>query len=131
MNRLDADELEAIKVLEEKGFNLLAISGGIWATAPIKEEPSISLTQWKIKETTIGNFFSGWNTRSREGRVSTRIVTYDPETKRGITESGRVYELVGESGWNGDAEYVWARYKRIYNLVELTDVPVLDEVIDG
>jgi len=43
----------------------------------------------------------------REGRVSSPIVTFDKENMRGITRSGRVYQLteIGP-GFNADADYV-------------------------
>ena len=90
----------------------------IWDVAKVEQEPSITLTQWQIKKCVDGNYFSGWNIAG-EGRASTRIVTYDEEAKRGVTKSGRVYQLEGEAGLNKEAEYVWNRYAYINGLEEI------------
>ncbi|MGN8134603.1 hypothetical protein ACTJLC_07735 [Paraburkholderia sp. 22099] len=42
------------------------------------------------------------------GRVTTFIVKFDPKTRRGVTRSGRIYELVGDSGVDAAANYLWA-----------------------
>jgi hypothetical protein len=80
----------------------------VWLTAPIDREPQIRLASWSVRELPRGDrHFVGWNIRGVEGRVSSRIVSFDPETRRGVTNSGRVYELVGDGGANLDADYVW------------------------
>lgn len=56
--------------------------------------------------------FAGENTYGG-GRVSTRIMTFDATALRGITSSGRVYELVGPPGLHGDGLYVWRRFATI------------------
>jgi hypothetical protein len=47
------------------------------------------------------------------GRVSSRIVSFDPETMIGVTRSGRQYRLVGNPGVNSDGRYVWANWMGI------------------
>jgi hypothetical protein len=42
------------------------------------------------------------------GRASTCIVKFDPETRRGVTGFGRIYELVGTSCIDAEANYPWA-----------------------
>jgi hypothetical protein len=80
----------------------------VWIVAPIEREPEIKLASWSVRELPGGDrHFVGWNTRGVEGRVSSRIVSFDPEARRGVTNSGRVYELVGDEGTNLDANYVW------------------------
>jgi hypothetical protein len=96
----------------------------VWLTRPVSQEPSITLTSWMIIETVEpepSRHFVGYNDAGREGRVSSPIVTFDPATMRGITHTGRVYELSGSSGLNGDAEYVLGRWMRGYK-VEVTDI---------
>lgn len=96
----------------------LAVANSIWKVAPITAEPEIRLTDWAIKQTTDGNFFVG--TRGDgTGRVSTDIVTFDEATKRGVTKSGRVYELVGPAGYSSNGEYVWNYYKDVNGLTEI------------
>lgn len=95
------------------------ITGGIWATRPVAEEPSITLTCWKIIETIEdepSRHFVGYNGAGREGRVSSPIITFDPETMRGVTHTGRVYQLQGLPGLNMDAEYVLNRWKAGYQV---------------
>lgn len=90
------------------------IMGGIWATTPVDEVPEIVLRQWRVMELKDGDrHFVGYNVTEGEGRVSSKIVTYDPVTKRGVTQSGRVYQLDGSPGYNGDAIYVWNKWQAI------------------
>ena len=63
----------------------------------------------------------GYNFAGREGRVSSPIVTFDAATMRGITHTGRVYELKGPPGLNMDAEYVLDRWKAGYK-VDVKDI---------
>jgi hypothetical protein len=96
----------------------------IWLTRPVSIEPSITLTHWKIIETVEpepSRHFVGYNNAGREGRVSSPIIEFDPATLRGITHTGRVYELSGSPGLNGDAEYVLGRWQRGYK-VDVTDI---------
>ncbi len=103
----------------------------IWLTRPVDIEPSITLTHWQIIETVEGKpsrHFVGYNGAGREGRVSSPIVTFDPATLRGITHTGRVYQLQGSSGINGDAEYVLGHWKVGYK-VGVTDIT--DSAVKG
>jgi len=52
-------------------------------------------------------YFIGHNMETRNGRASTLIVSFDPETRRGVTQSGRIYELVAESGIDVNANFLW------------------------
>jgi hypothetical protein len=110
-----SDDLHPVAVL---------VTGGIWATRPVSEEPSITLTSWAIIETVEdkpSRHFVGYNFAGREGRVSSPIVTFDAETMRGVTHTSRVYQLQGSPGLNGDAEYVLGRWQRGYK-VDVTDI---------
>jgi hypothetical protein len=105
----------------QEEFNGIVIKGGIWGTAPVNEEPEIRLSSWSIRELSDGDrHFVGYG--DGEGRVSSKIITYDHETKRGVTRSGRVYELVGNPGVNNDAEYVWACWCVINEIHEWNDI---------
>ena len=58
-----------------------------------------------------------------EGRVTSHIVDFDPKTKRGVSRSGRIYELVGESTHlSRDAEYVWSHWRRLNGFPEYEDI---------
>lgn len=102
----------------------------VWKTAPVEEEPVITLGSWWVfaapspdgKET--DHHFAGYNLGEGSGRISSKIVSFDIETRTGITRSGRKYQLVGSPGYNSDARYVFARWLRINNLdvADTTDV---------
>lgn len=88
-----------------------AAKGSIWKTVPVSEQLCIYLTRWSVMETQDGaRHLVGYNAENCEGRVSTPIKNYDPVTARAITQSGRIYELVGRPGYDPDADWVWARY---------------------
>ncbi|BEH39280.1 hypothetical protein GTC3P0254_13980 [Burkholderia pseudomallei] len=63
------------------------------------------------------------------GRVSSPIVTFDPVTLQGTTQSGRVYELVGRKGWSLDGEYIWKRWCELNEVTSYTDVT--ERLLDG
>jgi hypothetical protein len=106
------------------------IPGRIWATRPVIEEPSITLRDWTIIETVEerpSRHFVGYNNAGREGRVSSPIVTFDSETLRGETRTGRVYQLGDGRGMkNGDAEFVLGRWMRMY---QVTVEDITDQVL--
>ena len=66
--------------------------------------------------------FAGYNVTDREGRASSAIVTFDVATGRGVTVSGRVYELRGRTDFNADGEYVWHRWLEINSAMDVVDV---------
>jgi hypothetical protein len=102
----------------------------LWITAPVEEVPEIVLRHWSIRQLPDGSrHFVGYNHRDREGRVSSTIVEFDVATMRGRTRSGRVYEIVGPPGRDGDAEYVWASWCRIFEVDRETVVIVSPEEI--
>ncbi len=115
---------------ELPSVQILAITGGLWATKPVTEQPALTLQQWSVRELHDGDrHFVGWCPENREGRVSSKIEFFDPITKRGITSTGRVYELIGPSGHDADAEYVWRAWARINSVTSFTDVT--SEVSEG
>jgi hypothetical protein len=63
------------------------------------------------------------------GRVSSPIVTFDPVTLQGTTQTGRIYELVGRKGWSLNVEYVWKRWCELYEVTSYTDVT--ESLLDG
>jgi hypothetical protein len=104
------------------------IQGGVWSCAPVSERPELVLTDWRVFEvllpgsTARTRHYIGYNTSDREGRVSSAIVMFDPAAMCGVTKSDRVYELRGRSGWNGDADYTWNRWKHINSATDVVDV---------
>ena len=102
----------------------------IWKPADVKQEPETILSQWRVYKVK-GNFdgeaetthFVGYTLgRFGEGRVCSPVLEYDPETRQGITRSGRVYKLHGSSGFNRDAMYVWNRWLGMAGDPEYIDV---------
>lgn len=111
-------------------IRLIEVTGGIHATASVEEQPDISLRAWRVfaveglsrKVAGVTHHFVGHNVLDGEGRASTAIEKFDLATRRGRTESGRVYELLGKPGRDRDAEYVWNRWKAINCVTSETDV---------
>lgn len=101
----------------------------VWNVAPVNEDPEIALTHWSVIEFPNGDrHFVGYNAAGREGRVSSLIESFDPETMKGVTRSGRVYSLEGPTGTHGDARYVFTRWCS-YNAADPAEakaVPVAD-----
>jgi|GEM_PF-5294322 len=96
----------------------------IRAAAPIEIEPEKWLDSWQIfkvvktngYEDQFGLHFSGRNYRELNGAVSSKIEKFDPVTMRGVTNSGRVYQLVGLPGFCDDAQYVlesWCAFNHV------------------
>lgn len=95
----------------------------IYTGAPVDDEPTITLGAWSIRETNTGSrHFVGFNLASLDGRVSTPIVSFDPDTRTGVTASGRRYVLVGPAGFDRDAEYVWGWAARQWKVESWEDV---------
>jgi hypothetical protein len=96
----------------------------VWVPTSVKDEPETTLVQWRVYKVAGKDgptiHFNG--RASWEGRVSSPVLEYDKETKRGRTGSGRVYELSGPSGYNGDAQYVWGRWQGICGNPEVEDI---------
>ena len=107
---------------------VIAISGGVWKCAPVSERPEIVLADWQVFEVKLpgrterSRHFAGQNITDREGRTSSAITIFDAATSRGTTESGRVYELRGSTGFSGDGEYTWSRWKSINSVTDVVDV---------
>lgn len=95
----------------------------VWQVAPVQEHPEAQLVSWRVFELPDGDrHFCGRETTYREGRVSSRVVSFDPESRQGITKSGRCYELVGPPGHNADALYVWGGWCTRNNVEFCEDV---------
>ena len=91
----------------------------IWKTSSIEQTPTVVLSRWQVYEVTTPymdhatRHFVGYNETEREGRVSSNIQEFDVVAMRGLTRSGRVYQLSGPSGTHPDASYVWEHWKHI------------------
>ena len=100
----------------------------IWPIASVSECPEITLLQWQIFEVQFPSrpkktrHFVGYSAGGRAGQVSSAIQNFDPKTMRGVTESGRVYQLQGLPGWDADADYTWRRWKSICGITNEVNV---------
>ncbi len=99
----------------------------IWRPQSVLDEPESYMVNWrvyKVKGVEIDDVdtvhFVG--DCGGEGRVCSPVRTYDPSTKRGITRSGRIYELTGKSGHDSDASYVWRHWLKMNNNPTVVDV---------
>jgi hypothetical protein len=85
------------------------------------------LRRWRVMEVVFRN-----GTRSRhiwghevtqdEGRASTAIVKFDPETMTATTNSGSVYKLEGAPGNPLCGKYVWRNWCQIHGVTSELDV---------
>src|SRR5277367_6572684 len=80
------------------------MDAGIWRTTPVADVPEIELRNWKVVEVASSKegmrndrHFVGYNITEHEGRVSSKIIHWDRETRTGTTKSGRTYKLLDES----------------------------------
>lgn len=98
-----------------------------WSFGTVEAEPEVSLHSWQICEAQYADgsatrHFIGRNADTFGGRVSTAIQSFDLASRRGRTQSGRVYELLGGPGIDLDAEYVWNNWCAVNSVVVSTDV---------
>lgn len=100
----------------------------IWPIGSIADTPETALRQWQVFEVQLPRklgrtrHFVGYSVQSQAGQVSSAIERFDPTRMRGVTQSGRVYQLLGPPGCHGDAEHTWRRWKSICGLANAVDV---------
>jgi hypothetical protein len=95
----------------------------IWRIASVSQDPNVSLSSWRILETDEGSkHFVGSNRLDHTGCVSSAVSAFDPFALRGVTRSGRVYQLIGHSGWDRSAQYVWERWCKVNDVMSYVDV---------
>jgi len=95
----------------------------VWSVADVSAEPELSISDWQILETQNGSrHFVGIDVRDFTGRVSTSIQVFDPSALRGVTSSGRIYQLVGPRGCTEDGRYIWERWCRVNGITSYTEV---------
>ncbi|BCG46569.1 hypothetical protein GEOBRER4_n1370 [Citrifermentans bremense] len=104
--------------MTEKKESEMLIIGGFWKTPSVPEQPEVVIERWRVIEVLEGpcageRHIVGYNRYDYEGRVSTAIASYDPETRKCVTRSGRVYVLTGRSGYDPDGDYVWGAWCRV------------------
>lgn len=86
------------------------------------------ITSWSIKEVNWGanelltRHLIGFVLQESAGRATSAIQSFDKENRLIQTQSGRLYQLIGEPGTHGDAEYVWKQWKNINGVRDEKDV---------
>lgn len=103
------------------------LRGSLWETPPVVDQPTVHLVRWRVLEVRNRDLelechFVGYNAEGREGRVSTAIRHFDPTTSRGVTKSGRVYQLIGPPGYDSDGAWVWHHWSRLNGMTDEKDV---------
>ena len=110
------------------------LPSGIHTIAPIGAEPETRISEWALYLVTNAR---GVRTRhlvgraNGEGRVSSPIKTIDVHTRTATSHSGRLYRLVGDSGFDYDGCYVfntWLRATRTTVVREVT--PALQRLLN-
>ena len=101
----------------------------LWTFGTVESEPHVRLMDWRVMEATYADnaepctrHFVGSDPYDGTGRVSSAIASFDIQKRRGITRSGRVYELLGRSRGDSNAEYVWKSFCNINGISSATDV---------
>ncbi|MBC7990778.1 MAG: hypothetical protein H7Y19_14515 [Luteimonas sp.] len=109
--------------LLKPGFIENVIENSIWQAKPLSQRPVIELVRWQVMLLPNGDrHFVGWNVTDREGRATTKIVEFDPVTRRGWTFSGREYQLRGPTGRDADGAYTWQRWMQVNGNTSAIDV---------
>lgn len=91
----------------------------------VDEQPIVVLSSWSVFELPDGDrHFVGFHAAVSTGRVSSKIVDWDDQEKVGTTRSGRRYQLMGETGYDSDANYVWGAWLAGYKIDPLSTTNV-------
>lgn len=109
----------------------ISINPDVWPIEPITMRPEITLSDWQVFEVKLEHkhektrHFVGYSVGGNDGQVSSAITKFDAQKMRGVTESGRVYQLFGYPGWNADADHTWCRWKGLCGILEELNVTTL------
>lgn len=108
----------------------------LWRPGTTQQEPQTRLIDWRIPSTSYAepsraasHHFVGCDPRDGSGRISSPIESFDAARRRGVTRSGRVYELLGESLPASEARYVWDRHCEINGMGEWTDTTLQTSIL--
>lgn len=103
--------------------------GSVWQSEPVRPRgPDVVLVGWHVFELQLPGHaertkhFSGTKVLDGHGKASTPIVSLDPATRRGVTESGRVYVLESSPGLEVNAACAWDAFVRVNRAVDIVDV---------
>jgi hypothetical protein len=101
----------------------------IWNVQSVARRPSVTLEGWSVREVPLHGLGSPWtrhligySREDRQGQISSPVVSFDHENRCAVTQSGRVYRLIGHPGAGLDADYVWRRWMELAAIVQERDV---------
>lgn len=105
-------------------------TGSVWQAAPVSEKPFVVLVDWHVFEVQLPGraertrHFAGTKALDGHGKASTAIIAFDPVAGRGVTESGRVYQLEGSAGVEVNVACAWDAFVRVNRAADIVDVSV-------
>ena len=94
-----------------------------WHLGAVDAEPHIVLTDWAVMQVVTPSPTTSITTRHFVGictgkppraQVSSPVLVFDPATARGMTESGRIYQLNGFSPIPANVLATWNRWKELH-----------------
>jgi hypothetical protein len=101
----------------------------VWSVRSIASQPSSKICDWQafeVRRTDSGDALSvhlvGRLVADHGGRVTSAIKNVDRASRRVVTNSGRVYQLLGKPGYSSDGEYVWQSWQRIQEVTYAREV---------
>lgn len=123
---------------DEKPMTLNAfaalVTGGVHAIEPVAAEPETRISRWGLYLVTNAH---GVRTRhlvgraNGEGRVSSPIKTIDVAERTATSQSGRLYRLIGNSGFDSDGCYVFNTWLRATQTTVVREVtPALQRLLN-
>jgi hypothetical protein len=109
----------------------------VWGIESIVERPEVVLKDWCVYEvqqasrTERTRHFAGSVGRDYDGQSSSAIVQFDPDTRCGLSERGRIYKLEGRgSGLGTSADFIWRTWKRKAGAQDVVDVtPEVEQLL--
>src|SRR5690606_1681846 len=122
-----------------RGNGPFRVRGGhIWPIDSVDVRPRVQLSSWRAYEVAhprgeaLSRHLVGYVLYRDHGQVSSPVVRIDAAARCCVTHSGRIYELVGEPGYNEDAMYVWHRWTEVNVVVDARDLTdELLQLLDG
>lgn len=95
----------------------------IRGVASVDVEPRVKLSWWRAVKLPDGSIhLCGSTGFVTGGRVSSAVQSFDYGAATATTQSGRVYELVGPPGVDGDAYYTLNHWVLFHGITEWTEV---------
>lgn len=93
----------------------------LWKPDASFEGPPLQLGSWSVYELSNGDrHLVGHLVYYQEGRVSSKIIKVEEDII--TTYSGRRYKLLGEPGYNSDAQYTWGKWIELHGIKKYKDV---------